>query len=232
VSFVGEGEVRIGDRWCPCPAGSAYVVPAGAPSGFRARGEDTWKVCRLTYRLPLDDSPLAEMTRPALLAADVGPIRCAIAGLQRETSVAPAEGGIDAVVLRYWADLIQLLAARITRDVRRGRGGQLGAAWEQVNADLAFRWTVADLADIIRVSEEHFRRLCQESVGMTPMDYVTRLRMRRAALLLSTSAGKIDRIAQQVGYADRYGFSVAFRRFFGVSPAQYRREPSRSWRTQ
>ena len=91
-------------------------------------------------------------------------------------------------------------------------------------ADLGRHWTVADLASAIDVSEEHLRRLCQERLGRSPMEHVGRLRMRKAAVLLRTTDQKIGAIAEQVAYADRFGFSAAFRRCFGSSPAQYRRE--------
>jgi AraC-like DNA-binding protein len=217
ICFGGEGRVRVRGRWRKCTKGSVYVNPAGVPHAYHAVGDEPWKLCWLVYHGPFHETPLAGLEHAAVVSTDPRPIRSAIAGFRHESV-----GRADPVVLRALADVIYLLSMRVTQGGHNG--DRLWKIWDEVGADLGRHWTVADLATVIDVSEEHLRRLCQERLGCAPMEHVGRLRMRKAAVLLKTSDQKIGTIAEQVAYADRFGFSAAFRRYFGTSPAQYRRE--------
>ena len=216
ICFGGEGRVLVRDRWCKCVKGSVYVNPAGVPHAYHAVGEEPWKLCWLVYHGPFEGTPLDGLQHAVMLSADPRPLKSAVVGFRRESI-----GRADPVVLQVWIDLIHLLSMRVTQEGHRS--DRLWRIWEEVRADLGRHWTVADLAAVIDVSEEHLRRLSHELFGYAPMERVGQLRMRRAATLLRTTDQKIGTIAAKVAYADRFGFSAAFQRHFGVSPAHYRR---------
>ena len=65
-----------------------------------------------------------------------------------------------------------------------------------------------------------FRRV----VGQTPMAYLARWRMLRAADRLVRTGDPIARIAAEAGYASESAFAQAFRREMGHSPRRYARE--------
>ncbi len=217
ICFGGEGQVRENDKWRRCGRGMVYVNPPGVPHAYRQVGTGPWKLCWLVYHPPFDQTPLAGLENASVLHTNPNQLRAAIIGFRRESI-----GRADAAVLRTWADLIHLLGMRVTQGNRGA--GRLWRVWDAVNADPGRHWSVADLAGLIGISEEHLRRLAHDQHGRSPMEHVTYLRMRRAAVLLRTTDLKIDTIAEDVAYADRFGFSAAFRRHFDVSPAQYRRE--------
>ncbi|MBR4711793.1 MAG: helix-turn-helix domain-containing protein [Clostridia bacterium] len=79
-------------------------------------------------------------------------------------------------------------------------------------------------------SEDYLRRLFQRSCGVTPLGYLTELRLNRAAQLLGCSdrsgLSVID-IARACGYRDALYFSRMFKRKFGVSPIHYPPDASR-----
>ncbi|MGX2997676.1 AraC family transcriptional regulator [Streptomyces sp. JNUCC 64] len=83
-------------------------------------------------------------------------------------------------------------------------------------------WTLAALASLAGVSRttlaERFARL----VGRPPLTYLTDWRMALAADLLTGSTATVGSVARQVGYADAFGFSSAFKRVHGASPSAYR----------
>jgi AraC-like DNA-binding protein len=85
-------------------------------------------------------------------------------------------------------------------------------------------WTIAELAAEVGLSRsalvERFTRYLSDS----PIAYLTGWRLRLAAqALTSTSKGVAD-IAAEVGYESEAAFNRAFKRVFGVPPAQYRRK--------
>ncbi|MBB3733910.1 helix-turn-helix transcriptional regulator [Nonomuraea dietziae] len=59
-------------------------------------------------------------------------------------------------------------------------------------------------------------------VGKPPLTYLKDWRMTLAADLLTESTSTVTAVAHQVGYADAFGFSTAFKRFHGVNPTECR----------
>ena len=78
------------------------------------------------------------------------------------------------------------------------------------------------IADLLHLSAEHFHRLFRSRMGMTPLHYMLRLRMRQAQRMLADPARSVGEVAAGCGYADAFYFSRVFRQYFGRSPRQYR----------
>ena len=68
-----------------------------------------------------------------------------------------------------------------------------------------------------------FYELFKKEMHRTPRQYLVMLRMEHASVLLRHSLSSIEEIAENCGYADRYHFSKAFRAYFGLPPAEFRR---------
>ncbi|KRE47842.1 response regulator transcription factor [Paenibacillus sp. Soil522] len=85
-------------------------------------------------------------------------------------------------------------------------------------ADLSLQ-TVADrfFIDKFRLSRE-FKQLFDENYWT----YVTRIRMEQAALFLRETNWRIGMIAERTGYCDESHFSRAFKKYYNVSPREYR----------
>ncbi len=73
------------------------------------------------------------------------------------------------------------------------------------------------------LSPFHFLRVFAQALGVTPHQYVVRVRLRRAARLLTEPQRSITDIALDVGFNDVSNFVRSFRRAAGVSPGEYRR---------
>ena len=98
---------------------------------------------------------------------------------------------------------------------------QLGRALALMHARPGEPWSLASLGEAAGMSRssfcEHFRR----RVGMTPLNYLGRLRIDRAAELIG--AGRpIGRVARDCGYASIASFTRAFTRATGMTPGRYR----------
>ena len=64
----------------------------------------------------------------------------------------------------------------------------------------------------------------KQTVGQSPLDYLLRWRMRRAADRLIHFDDSVATLAQSLGYGSESAFSTAFKRIMGSSPRQYSRE--------
>lgn len=83
--------------------------------------------------------------------------------------------------------------------------------------------TIADLAAVAGLGERTFNRRFKRATGQVPLDYLNTLRLRTARELLQQSNLAISEIAQTCGVPDPNYFSRLFKREFGETPGQYRR---------
>lgn len=83
-------------------------------------------------------------------------------------------------------------------------------------------WTLATLAREAGVSRTTLATRFTRLVGTPPLTYLTDWRMTLAADLLTGTTATVAAVAHQVGYADAFGFSTAFKRFHGISPTACR----------
>ncbi len=80
------------------------------------------------------------------------------------------------------------------------------------------------LATLAHVSISTLQRAFKENLGVSPMDYLIRLRLRKAAELLYNPTLNITEVAQQCGFQDVNYFSRAFKKIQQCSPSSYRKK--------
>ncbi|MAU02087.1 MAG: AraC family transcriptional regulator [Anaerolineaceae bacterium] len=97
-----------------------------------------------------------------------------------------------------------------------------------LDADLS----LAELAEKAALSPYHFHRLFRGTIGETPKQYTQRLRLERAAFDLKIRDATILEIALNWGFQAPETFTRAFKRWFGVTPRQYRTSYGRSLHQQ
>jgi AraC-like DNA-binding protein len=59
-------------------------------------------------------------------------------------------------------------------------------------------------------------------MGCPPMDYFTRLRMRRACELFDSTSASVKEVAAMLGYDDPFYFSRVFKSVLAIAPVRYR----------
>jgi AraC-like DNA-binding protein len=100
---------------------------------------------------------------------------------------------------------------------------QISLTLHSIHENFQNQWTVATLASTAGMSRSAFAARFMEVVGETPMEYLTRWRMRKASALLRGEEHKLAEVATLVGYDSEGAFSKAFKRVLGVSPGVYRK---------
>lgn len=83
--------------------------------------------------------------------------------------------------------------------------------------------SVAEIAREVGVHPVHLARRFRRSFGMTPGEYVRRLRLEQARRLMRRSTAPLAEIAAAAGFSDQSHFSNVFRKSFGISPGTFRR---------
>lgn len=211
----GEGEVLLDNRWRRCTEGQACLAPAHAPNAYRCVPGRRWEFVWVRYVQPPARRPLVRAAAPLLAAFNGQALGAAVMGLYFE-----AHGVGTPALLDQWVGLIETYVRRFTQPWRED--DRLHGLWESVAAELGRHWSVKEMAGLAGISVEQLRRLCLQTLGRSPRQQLTWMRMERAAARLAGSSEKVDTIARAVGYESMFSFSNAFLRLLGRRPSAYR----------
>lgn len=82
--------------------------------------------------------------------------------------------------------------------------------------------TLDDMAGEAGLSSSHFSRLFKQTIGQSPMQFVTAYRVEQAKKRLASPDTPLTRIAIACGFADQAHFSRVFKQATGMTPRMYR----------
>lgn len=94
---------------------------------------------------------------------------------------------------------------------------------EYIDAHLEEEITLSDLAQVSLFSPWHAYRLFRQHTGLTPADYIRRLRLSRSAVRLKRDGCRVTDAAFELGFRSVDGYQRAFYREFGCNPGEYAR---------
>ena len=81
-----------------------------------------------------------------------------------------------------------------------------------------------DIAKIGGYNVAYTSQFFKRQMGISFIEYVLRLRLRDATVRLTSTDDAIARIASSCGFADIKAFNVAFKKYFHVTPTEYRKQ--------
>jgi len=83
--------------------------------------------------------------------------------------------------------------------------------------------TLESVAQSLNVSPVYLSRIMKQELGISFVNFLTEIRIKKAIQLLTSTELTIHEISEQVGYDTQHYFSTAFKKVVGVSPNQYRK---------
>lgn len=95
---------------------------------------------------------------------------------------------------------------------------------EYINKNIASNLSNEMLAKKFGYSVSYFRNVFYKAMNISPMQYVNKIRMEKAIEMLDSDYGTITNLAESLGYQNVYHFSSAFKKYYGLSPLQYKHE--------
>ncbi|CAM3918691.1 AraC family transcriptional regulator [Bordetella bronchialis] len=126
---------------------------------------------------------------------------------------------VSAFIVRGWAECGCGDASGWVEALRDPR---LGRAIVAMHREPGRDWTVAELAERMGSSRSVFAERFLAVTGMTPLRYLTELRMRLAAQWIRDGRTSIEGAAYELGYGSQAAFSRAFKRIVGHPPGAVR----------
>jgi AraC-like DNA-binding protein len=180
-----------------------------------------------------NSKPLTDLLPPFILVRSE---RAQVLPLHQTLQLFAAEAAQSSLgaylVLKRLADifLLQIIREHISSSECRQTGWlralsdpRIGSAMRSMHENIEKPWTVAELASAAGMSRSAFALRFRQVVGETPLDYLTRWRIYKAALLLRDGDKKLTEVANAVGYDSDGSFNKTFKRIVGLTPGEYRR---------
>mgnify|MGYP001175242766 FL=1 len=103
--------------------------------------------------------------------------------------------------------------------------GKLGEVTRYIVENCHRPLSVERLAKLHGWTPDHLNRLIKRSFGDTTQGFIGRVRAAKAARLMLIDGATVDQAAKSVGYSDARALRRAFKRYYGVSPSEFRRTP-------
>ncbi len=80
---------------------------------------------------------------------------------------------------------------------------------------------ISDLAKTLGIESSYFSKLFKNKIGISPIEYLTKIRVEKAMQLLKFPPFSIKNIASAVGFSDALYFSKKFKQYTGMNPTEF-----------
>ena len=243
VHFVLKGmctwEIADRDESVAVPGGAFMVIPADVR--HRPAGENATPATRLG--VIYETVPHVPTTGISFLPSDIDRLFWVLGA--HALSVHAIPPGLlhvlkeirDAVIGFNVPDdglrlriLNELLLLETARALERGttflprNGSVVPQVCEWIRNHIGFDFSIDSLVRLSGYGRSRFFTLFLEETGMSPNDYVVRMRVERAKELLRKGGCSIMDVAFACGFKSASTFSATFTKFMGISPRSFRNE--------
>ncbi len=131
----------------------------------------------------------------------------------------PANGSV-----REWLVALVQQAAKAIQERKGSYHLLIQRTLEQVNRNYGAELSLKTLSSSLGVSPAYLGQLFREETGKYFNDFLTEVRMKAASNLLLETDLKINEIVTRVGIPNQSYFNRIFKKLYGVSPVEYRRQ--------
>lgn len=216
VTVSGQGMVWLDNQWQLQQAGDWTLLPANSLVQYQLADPDSaqpWQLCWILWHSDDNSSAVSHQSG----STDQAPqLKLLLQFLHQEQQHPHADQSM--------ALCCQQLVTVTQRLSQKSAKSPLQQLRQQLIATLDREWTVAEMAAVMFLSERQFHRLCLQHWGHSPKQYLQLLRLRQAAMLLTSTSLSIKQIALQTGFSNPYHFSTAFKAYYQQPPLRFRRQ--------
>ena len=120
-------------------------------------------------------------------------------------------------------DFTEKLTADIQKFCIPGERDEILSVKEYVKLHYNENIDLNTAAKLVNISPSHLSSLFKKETGKNFSSYLTEVRMKEAKRLLKNPHAMIYEVAEQTGYANSGYFGKAFKKFYGITPEEYKK---------
>lgn len=133
------------------------------------------------------------------------------------------EEGFEYEVKGYLYEILSLFQRRNSY-IPKNKYKKIIPGIEYIHENFTSNFPVETLGDMCSVSYSYFKKIFISKYGMSPKEYILKLRINRASDILKTELYSVSAVSEMLGYQNAYYFSRSFKKIIGVSPSEYKKE--------
>lgn len=119
------------------------------------------------------------------------------------------------------SECLGLIFEEARQDEQSGCSLYVQQAIEYIRRNYSRNISVPDIAQAVKISEGHLRRLFKQELNMKVVDYLTEYRLECAKLLMKNGENSLSDIWERTGFTSAQYFSYVFKRKEGILPKDY-----------
>jgi AraC family transcriptional regulator, arabinose operon regulatory protein len=222
----GEGWLKIGDKeFYPMP-GQLFLMPAGINQSYSAINSNGFKKYWCHFTATIGDINLFEVIQlPYYInVEDNEKLRTLfmelISNYKSQEIVASLK--LKSLLLEIIAFFIENTVVEKICLSNSSASEKISSIIKYIEDNLGEDITIEELARMVHFHPNYFIKFFRRHLGVSPMQYINKVRMDRAKNLVKTTDTPIKEIAVKVGYRDLFYFSKAFKGYTGFSPSEFR----------
>lgn len=225
VAREGEGEVTVGGDTSKITTGTAFFIPAGCPHEYHSTSESwilDWVCFSGTYAVNMLEQWSLNRYR-CCAGCDTERMHRIMSKIYYTIKSDKLYGNHYASAQLY--DLLieyRMIADNRPSSFSSGNTAALAYVLQYIEEKYASQIKLGDLAETAGVTEQHLCRLFKKNFGLSPMEYLTKVRIQHAKEQLIYSPKTIGEIAVDTGFPDSSYFAVVFKKQEKLTPGEYR----------
>ena len=237
--YTAEGRVRfrIGEREITVGSGELIFYPPGVAHSILETEGKIWQVSFLTFKC---ESKLCESLFYRTFSPDASLLRKIKElfdfGSPLFYNLPPKGDKIvgmycrgDELSLMYLKSRLEGILTTLYLAVNQknefdGEGSVFYSAVEVMKKRFGENLTLNDIAESVGVSVSTLKKAFLKESGGGVNHYYIKMKLSRAAEMLSSSSLSVCEIAERVGFASQFYFSEQFKKNYGIPPLEYRKK--------
>ncbi len=234
-AFSGKATIYSGGSCFAMQAGQIHFIKRGEVHRIVADDNENFHYCCIGYHPDASCASIgvflnATRNRRSFLVEDIGSIKRLFSLLIDEFYIRDAES--NEMIHLYFCQMLILLyrilsgtaKVKLNKQNKSASNYAVYQALKYIDREYLTITRVKEIASALSYNDYYLCHIFKEKMEMTLKEYLTQKKLITAMELLENSNMKISDISDQLHFTSLHTFGLAFKRYTGVSPSQYRKE--------
>ena len=229
INISGNGYCRLVDKNWVVKAGQGIWIPAHTPHAYGSMEQNPWNIYWMHCRGNGIDDFAQWLTmsgeNPVFSLGTLDNLLLVFEKILQELfqSIPQSIYPKNTLLLCRMFSIIGLEMRSLQDCYARQSEERVIKSIQWMQDNIAKAITLEGLASAVHLSVPHYCCLFKKEMGVSPLRFLTRLRLQLATNLLVGTKKTISEIAESIGYNDPFYFCRIFKKHFRLSPTQYRK---------